>query len=205
MINQWNPLYRCYGTIREMLGDRGYTINDEKMTPNDFFDFLKNPDYQLKYTKQTEDGRDWVLQVFFVTSGSDNQNMGKKVIETYKKQMEENNVDAAILLLKDIKVTSYAKNEIESYKPTHWIECFNSHELQINKTKHKTVPKHELLSKHEKERILQKYSIKADQLPKVFSKIDPIARYFAAQPGQVFAITKESESSGIYTKYRIVI
>ena len=118
--------------------------------------------------------------------------------------MEDNDVDAAILVLKDIKVTSYAKNEIESYKPTHWIECFNSTELQINKTKHVSVSKHTLLSKHEKERVLQRYSIKSDQLLKV-SKTDPISRYFAAQPGQVFKITKVSESSGVYTKYRIVV
>lgn len=196
--NPLNPLYRCYGTILEMLQDRNYETG-EKLDVLTFFNTLRNPNYKLVYAKKHN--AEWNLQVFFVrqSTSSDSKNLGKKDIETYKKIMEKNKVRAAILLLMNIDVTSYASKEIETLKPTYWIECFSVNKLQINITRHEKTPRHQLLTEAETKEFLQKHSLKLDAIPKI-SQTDPVALYFAAQPGQVFRIDKD-----IYVAHRVVV
>jgi DNA-directed RNA polymerase I, II, and III subunit RPABC1 len=54
-----------------------------------------------------------------------------------------------------------------------------------------------------KKELLKIYKLKEGQLPKMLTS-DPIARYFGARKGQVFKITRASESSGEYIYYRVV-
>jgi len=196
--NPLHALYRCYGTILEMLQDRGYETG-EKLDVLGFFGVLKNPNYKLVYSKKADPN--WNLQVFFVrqATNSDSPNLGKKDIETYKKIMEKNKVRAAVLVLMNIDVTSYARKEIETLKPTYWIECFGVNKLQINITRHEKTPRHQLLTEAETKEFLQKHSLKLDAIPKI-SQVDPVALYFAAQPGQVFRIDKET-----YVAHRVVV
>lgn len=202
-MQEIHPFYRSYNTIREMLNDRGYNT-DSKLPLNAFNTVINTPGYKIIYKKKNDPN--WSMQIFFVkqTVNSDSSNLGKKDIETYKKIMEKNKVNAAILVLLNIDVTSYARKEMECLKPDFWIECFSTNSLQINITHHTKVPKHILLSDKEKMDFLQKYSLNIADLNKI-ERNDPVALYFAAQPGQVFKIAKVSESNGQYEQYRVVI
>ena len=62
------------------------------------------------------------------------------------------------------------------------IETFTQEELLINITHHEMVPKHSILSQEDKDKLLVKYKVKENQLPKILCD-DPIARYFGAKRG----------------------
>ena len=73
-----------------------------------------------------------------------------------------------------------------------------------NRKEFGTYPKHELITDEEKKELLKIYRAKEIHLPKMLAS-DPIARYFGARKGQIFKITRGSESSGDYIYYRIVV
>lgn len=82
------------------------------------------------------------------------------------------------------------------------IEIFLEEQLLVNITKHELVPKHILLSKEEKKRLLQRYRLKESQLPRI-QKDDPVARYLGLKKGNVVKIVRKSETSGRYASYRL--
>jgi DNA-directed RNA polymerase subunit H (RpoH/RPB5) len=64
------------------------------------------------------------------------------------------------------------------------------------------IPKHTLLDKKEKEKLLEIY--KSNNLPKIF-KLDMMSRYYNASEGDIFRIERNSILSGKSIYYRIVI
>lgn len=128
--------------------------------------------------------------------------VGVFTIRQYIKEMQENNVEQAIIVIKD-SVTAFAKQVFIEARPLI-IDYFKEDELLIDKLKHVLVPKHEILDDKEKRELLKLYKLKDAQLPKIVSS-DPIVRYFGARRGQVFKITRPSETAGEYINYRIVV
>ncbi len=77
-------------------------------------------------------------------------------------------------------------------------------ELNIDITKHVLVPKHEVLSEEEKEKLLKELNIEFKQLPKI--KInDPAIKHLKVKPGDVIKITRSSPIAGKTIYYRGVI
>ena len=74
----------------------------------------------------------------------------------------------------------------------------------MNITKHELVPKHILLSREEKKRLLQRYRLKESQLPRI-QRDDPVARYLGLKKGNVVKIVRRSETSGRYASYRLCL
>ena len=70
-------------------------------------------------------------------------------------------------------------------------------------TEHELVPEHQLFKPQEKADLLKQYGLEERQLPRI-QKLDPVARYFGAQKGEVFRIVRKSETAGKYVTYRIV-
>jgi len=70
--------------------------------------------------------------------------------------------------------------------------------------RHELVPKHELLSDHDAQELLQRYAIAPEQLPKILFK-DPCTKALGAKPGQIIKITRRSPTAGIATAYRLVV
>jgi len=69
---------------------------------------------------------------------------------------------------------------------------------------HEMVPKHELLSKKEKEVLLNKLGVSIKELPKIFSD-DPVIRKLEAKPGDVIRVTRKSSTAGQTFYYRVVV
>ena len=75
--------------------------------------------------------------------------------------------------------------------------------MVVDITEHELVPEHQLLKPQEKADLLKQYGLEERQLPRI-QKLDPVARYFGAQKGEVFRIVRKSETAGKYVTYRIV-
>ncbi|MGQ9781036.1 MAG: DNA-directed RNA polymerase subunit H [Nitrososphaeria archaeon] len=69
---------------------------------------------------------------------------------------------------------------------------------------HVLVPKHEVLSVEEAQKVLDLYHVKPHQLPYILSS-DPAIRELGAKPGDIIKITRKSDVSGTVYYYRFVI
>jgi DNA-directed RNA polymerase subunit H len=69
---------------------------------------------------------------------------------------------------------------------------------------HILVPRHELLSKEESERVLKELGVKIWQLPRI-AQDDPAIRFKEAEVGQLVRITRRSDLVGDYAIYRYVV
>ena len=194
-----NPLYKCYMTIRSMMRDRKYLVDDEILDENTFIQTYQ--DLELQFQKRNSDKK---IHVFFVESTKKDTNLGKKdITDKFIPKMKKEGMDHMILILHGIKITSSAKSEIAKHKQTYLIEYFDSAELVVNITEHKKVPKHIPLSEQEKQKILRKYGDE-DQMPKIGDH-DRVAKYLGLQVGDMVEIIRISEAKGIHKYYRICV
>ena len=70
--------------------------------------------------------------------------------------------------------------------------------------KHSLVPKHEAMSDSAVEKMLKKYGVTKEQLPRIKAS-DPVAKAINAKKGQVLKITRSSLTAGKAVTYRIVV
>ncbi len=69
---------------------------------------------------------------------------------------------------------------------------------------HSLVPKHELLSKTETEKLLTQFGLDFDKLPQI-SQEDPMSQELKANVGNVIRITRNSPVAGESLYYRRVV
>lgn len=197
--------FKARKTCLQMLLDRGYNVDEEDMnqTFEDFKgEYLQQPHRNnFKLYCESLDNDSSAILVFF----PDDDKLGVPTIKQVCTTMQEHeSVTKGIIVCKN-DVTAFARRALEKVKGSCHIETFKQSELMFNITRHKLVPRHEILSLYEKKKLMQRYKLNSDaQLPKI-QKADPIARYFGAEKGQVFKITRQSETAGRYVTYRIVI
>ncbi|MDP4012315.1 MAG: DNA-directed RNA polymerase subunit H [Candidatus Nanoarchaeia archaeon] len=76
-------------------------------------------------------------------------------------------------------------------------------EKQIKVGEHILVPKHEIISQEEAEKLLQSYNVSRKQLPKI-SKKDPAIKDVDPKPGDIVKITRNSPTTKTAIFYRVV-
>jgi DNA-directed RNA polymerase I, II, and III subunit RPABC1 len=99
--------------------------------------------------------------------------------------MNKENASRCIIVYRT-NVTSSAKKSLETLE--YHFELFGLHELQINITKHRLVPRHQKVSMEEKEELDLKYKGK---LPFILHG-DAVSRYYAYQKGEYIRITRKN-------------
>ncbi|MHA1596955.1 MAG: DNA-directed RNA polymerase subunit H [Candidatus Asgardarchaeia archaeon] len=77
-------------------------------------------------------------------------------------------------------------------------------EFPINLMDHVLVPKHEIMSKEEVKKLINKYGILPEQLPWIRST-DPVVKAIGARPGDVIRIRRKSDTAGESIYYRYVV
>ncbi len=77
-------------------------------------------------------------------------------------------------------------------------------DIKIDISKHEFVPKHELLSDKESEKLLKELGVTRLQLPKILKK-DRAIHHLKAKRGDIIKITRNSKTAGKAIYYRVVI
>jgi len=77
-------------------------------------------------------------------------------------------------------------------------------EPALNVSSHLLVPKHELVSPKEAEKLLKTFNARREQLPYMLGR-DPVALEIGAKPGDLVRITRRSETAGESTYYRYIV
>ena len=196
-------IYRAWITCCEMLKDRGYTIpaEFESIDNNDFYKLYQNIDapdgfnnYDILGIKDTKK----ILVKFTL----DKESITRQDIISIRTNVNETHDEATsiIYILKN-KPNTFVYKEVNATNVTD--EIFLYTEVIFNRTKHRLVPKHVVLTEAEKKDLLLTYDCKDTQLPRMVTT-DFICRYFGTKPGDMFKIYRPSPSSGIYITYRVV-
>ena len=130
-------------------------------------------------------------------------NVGIKQMRTFAQHLSQYNFHTGILIT-NVNITPAALKIIPAVASETRIECFVEQDLLVNITHHELVPKHVLLSKEEKAKLLERYRLKDTQLPRI-QVADPVARYLGLRRGQVVKIIRKSETAGRYASYRLCV
>ncbi|KAL7276221.1 DNA-directed RNA polymerases II 24 kDa polypeptide (RNA polymerase II subunit 5) [Rhizina undulata] len=210
-------LYQCWKTVHEMVQDRGYEISDEELNLSlDEFrrlycdsegrpqrkslSFKANPSAaMIAKHGSTTPGQPSSVGTVWVEFATD-ANIGIKHMRAFVHTISAEKFQTGIFVCQN-HPTSAAMKVTPAAAPAS-IEVFLEADLLVNITKHELVPKHILLSKEEKKKLLERYRLKESQLPRIQSA-DPVAKYMGLKRGMVVKIVRKSETSGRYASYRL--
>ena len=76
--------------------------------------------------------------------------------------------------------------------------------MATDMTHHTLVPKHTKISESEKEKLFEKYTTSARELPKIL-KNDPALTKLNVKEGDIIKVERKSKTAGISFYYRVVM
>ncbi|KFX97946.1 hypothetical protein V495_00379 [Pseudogymnoascus sp. VKM F-4514 (FW-929)] len=215
-------LWRAWRTVHQMVNDRGYELNEDELSISlDEFKSRFTNDGVPDRKKMIFTARPSVEMVARysnpVTAANPNPpkadvgtiyvefladtNVGIKQMRSFAQVLSQGNFHTGILVT-HVHITPAAMKIVPAVASETRIECFLEQDLLVNITHHELVPKHVLLSKEERSKLLQRYRLKDTQLPRI-QVGDPVARYLGLRRGQVVKIIRTSETAGRYASYRL--
>lgn len=180
-LNKDTKNYKAFETLNEIMNDRGYSIVNDN----------KNSDYVLFKGEGKND-----IGIFITT-------FAKLCIKTLKNilSITEERMFKHIIIMYQESITPFVLKIINNIKNIK-VEYFSVNELQYNITKHSLQPIFEKLTKDELDIIGSKMNI--EKLPIMFT-VDPIARYYNYQKGDVIRVRRRDIVCYRYVAVNIVL
>jgi DNA-directed RNA polymerase subunit H (RpoH/RPB5) len=127
------------------------------------------------------------------------ETVGILTINRVAKAMKEAEIERGILIASG-RYTNAAK---QAAKKKH-IELLPKTFPVFDIFEHRLVPKHEILTPEEREKVLARYRVKPYQLPQIKAS-DPAAKAIGAKPGDILRIIRKSPTAGEHIAYRYVV
>lgn len=125
--------------------------------------------------------------------------VGVAYINGLVKILEEEKLEVGVVVTSG-RYTQAAKKKARANK----IELIPRIFPAFNLFDHELVPKHEILPKDEREKLLEEYRIQPYQLPRIHTS-DPAVKAIGARAGDVVKIIRDSTTAGRYIAYRYVV
>ncbi|MEM3526239.1 MAG: DNA-directed RNA polymerase subunit H [Candidatus Jordarchaeaceae archaeon] len=168
--------------------------------------FLKLRGYQVREIEEKADGNYRIIKAakngeenIFIIRGYDSQKViGTALVRSLKEIMNKEGASKGFLV--GGKRSTPKAREIASESN---IELIVDYPI-LDIFEHYLVPKHEIADPEDYSKILEKYRIKKENLPKIRAS-DPAVRAIGGKPGDVIKITRNSKTAGKTIVYRIVI
>ena len=107
-----------------------------------------------------------------------------------------------VILIYNSNITSFAKQALKN-EINCPVQLFTESELSFNITRHVLVPKHEILSAHDKNVFLTTTKYKPQNLPRIYDT-EPVIKYFYGKQGDLVRIHRQSETNDVSIYYRMV-
>ena len=179
-----NKNEKALETLREMITQRGYKIEDNEKDNED------NQTYMIcsRVNKKNE-------RIVIFTNPIAKFNVDR--VKEFVSVLNEIHISHCIVVYTD-SVTSMAQKIIENTVEFQ-IELFTIGELQYNLTKHILVPKHICLNDEEAKEFRKKYGLRFP----VILKTDPVCKFYNFKRGDVIKIVRNSDGNE-YITHRIV-
>lgn len=189
-------IFRALKTVREMLDDRGYVVEDDPRLESfeAFEESLEEEEVWDQCDICAHDAEGNPIRVYWQSGnlGAGPVKLLKSKIDTDYEDVKDGDVKRCIVIM-ECAVTPDAQTAIKQLKYSNCIniEVFTLREMLINVSKHVLVPKHIICSTEEEKELLTSYSVTKEQIPEI--KVwDPQARYLGAQTGQIIKIYRKS-------------
>jgi hypothetical protein len=202
MMDEYTYLKNAWITCQEMIEDRGFELdkNYKNLSDADFKYLTHEKKLDLYSNKKIDNDKVHAIFIKFVTTLRIKPTLIKNYVDEIREQYKDDILDIVFVLKIEPNNTIY---KLEKEKMIQIMHC---KELQINKTKHKLVPKHYKISDEDANELLKKYSlVSKSQLPLILKDKDPICRYYNYKSGDIIKITNNSVSHNIgYEYYRCV-
>lgn len=131
---------------------------------------------------------------------------GKVGVRTLRKMRADAVAAGAshVIFLSQDGFTPFAQRELVELGPQFTLESFRKRDLAMPVVHHRLVPKHEPLSRAQKQQLLLLLGCKARELPKL-KESDPVAKYLHLLPGTVVRITRRIGTLESEPYFRVVV
>lgn len=193
--------YLARRTVLEMLKDRGCIVSEAEMT-------LSLSDFRSAYGQKPDLDRLRVCvslhsnpskKILVIFCGTDE--IRKKTMAGILTQIVNKESLHRVILILQSKMNHHARKIMYEYSVK--VETFHITDLLVNITKHVLMQKNEVLTAEEKRKLLKKYNIEDNQIPRIL-ETDAIARYYGLEKGQVVKVTHNGAFTDSLLTYRCV-
>ncbi|KAM0680117.1 DNA-directed RNA polymerases I [Glugoides intestinalis] len=189
-------LWLTRNTLIEMLTERGYVTSHTITNYQSFIEQFPSAASKTAVLNFVCSKNNIPLAVHFTSEDK----LSKKSLEALANDYSVQGISTVVLITPN-KLNPACKALLKSIKLT--FEHFLIDELQFNITKHCLVPKHRIMSEEEQVAFLVKMKCQKANVPTILT-VDPVSRFFGAKPGNIFEITRTSQTTGTALYYRFV-
>lgn len=192
-MNKHYQLYRIYSNVLEITELRGYQV--EHLT---FEDFSKR---FVLYDTVVRSSMNLIIQQHMSILFHDHQTLTMSQLKDIHHYLTQYDIRHCILVTKSAPSSNILR-ELHRLSGV-LIEVFSDKELLYNPLKHKNVPRYRVVPSEEVEQVKKLYNMTSDNFP-ILSKADVVAKWLNLKRNTILEITSHSETSGLYTSYRMV-